>query len=222
MANSPRRNNLLKIAALAAIVALAVCVCGARGAGESLAGSAPPDEGPRSSSAAGWITLAEPVRVTFYGARYVTGAVTASGIRYAPDADIVALGPARLAAVREYYGAAAILLDTPLFAEWMPGPHLRYQGIAGGFPRHSCFGCDPEWWGFLVRVCALKSGAFTPTLSSSHAREEEVVRCEMLRVADTGLAGLDVDLPDETWLRFGYLAEQGVFTGMLQVVGVGR
>jgi hypothetical protein len=210
MALSRRRNNTLKIVALAAIVALTVCVCGAQGAGRLLAGDPRPSIG--GPNAAGWVALGEPARVTFYGAHYPAGDVTASGIRYAPDADIVALGPARLAAVREYYRAAAVTLGMPLYAEWMPGPHLSFRAIAGGFPRHSCFSCEPEWWGYVVRVCDRGDGR-PQTAGES---------CQVLRVADTGREGLDVDLPDATWLRFGYPAAQGVFTGTLQVAEVGR
>lgn len=143
-----------------------------------------------------WLPLDE-VRVTFYGPEYVAGDVTASGVRYAPDNKIVALGPYHLQVVRDYYEADGLLW------EWLtlPGrgrPYLSFQSRVGSFPRHPCFICEPDQWGFWVRVC-----------SAGH--------CELLRVADTGSARLEADLPDETWLEFGYPASQGVFTGTLEV-----
>jgi hypothetical protein len=125
-----------------------------------------------------WVTLDE-ARVTYYGPRYVGGEVTASGIRYMPDADIVSLGPGLLARVRVHYAAE--------------------PGTAGGYPLLPCLDCEPRWWGYLVRVC-------------------DGGRCELLRVADTGGDALEADLPDETWLRFGYPAERGVFTGTVEVL----
>jgi hypothetical protein len=148
-----------------------------------------------------WVPLASGLRVTYYGPRYAGGEITASGIRYMPDADIVALGPGLLARVRAHYAAEAAALGRPLWWYWAPGPQLRFGGIAGGFPRHACFVCEATWWGYLVRICDLASG-----------------HCELLRVADTGSPALEVDLPDETWQRFGYPASQGVFTGTLEVL----
>lgn len=145
-----------------------------------------------------WIVLST-AQVTYYGPRYAGGEVTASGIRYAPDADIVALGPGLLAAVRAHYAAEAEALGEPLQWRWLPGPKLRHNGVAGGFPRHACFACEPDWWGYLVRVCA-----------GGH--------CELLRLADTGGPALEMDLPDETWQRFGHPTSQGVFTGTLEVL----
>jgi hypothetical protein len=145
-----------------------------------------------------WVALSE-ARVTYYGPRYTGGEVTASGIRYVPDDDIVALGPELLAEVRAHYAAEASALGRPLWWYWSPGPKLRFGGIVGGYPRHACFRCKPAWWGYAVRVC-------------------DGERCETLRVADTGSDELQVDLPDETWLRFGYPAERGVFTGTIEVL----
>jgi hypothetical protein len=153
-----------------------------------------------------WVTLESGLRVTFYGPRYAGGEITASGIRYMPDADIVALGPALLAQVRAHYVAEAEALGQPLWWRWAPGPQLRFGGIAGGFPRHRCFAptglrCEPDWWGYLVRVCDLDGGS-----------------CALLRLADTGSPALEVDLPDRTWERFGYPSSRGVFTGTLEVL----
>lgn len=151
-----------------------------------------------------WISLADPVRITYYGPEYRGGELSASGIRYAPDASIVALGPVLLAKVRRHYAAEARAQGQPLWWRWMPGPRLKFQGIAGGYPRHACFDptglrCEPAWWGYLVRVCDVK-------------------HCELLRVADTGTDALQADLPDRTWERFGHLASQGAFTGTLEVL----
>jgi hypothetical protein len=148
-----------------------------------------------------WVPLASGLRVTYYGPRYTGGEVTASGIRYAPDADIVATSPDLLSRVRAHYANQAESLGQSLWWTWAPGPQLRFGGIAGGFPRHACFACEPDWWGYLVRVCDL-----------------ETERCALLRLADTGSPALEVDLPDETWERFGYPASQGVFTGTLEVL----
>jgi hypothetical protein len=178
------------VAALTRAVILAVCLT------LLLPGWAVADPPPGE-----WVTLESGLRVTFYGPRYAGGEITASGIRYAPDADIVALGPDLLARVRAHYTAEAESLDQPLWWRWEPGPELLFGGIAGGFPRHACFSCQPGWWGYLVRVCDLASG-----------------RCALLRLADTGSPALEVDLPDRTWERFGHPASQGVFTGTLEVL----
>jgi hypothetical protein len=168
--------------------------------GAAQAGPPPPARLP--GQAGEWIILDASTRVTFYGPRYAGGEITASGIRYAPGADIVALGPGLLAQVRAHYVAEAEALGRPLWWAWSPGPELRFGGIAGGFPRHACFSCQPTWWGYLVRVCAAE-------------------HCEVLRLADTGSLVLEVDLPDRTWERFGYPPSRGVFTGTLEVWGIG-
>jgi hypothetical protein len=146
-----------------------------------------------------WVNLESGLRVTFYGPHYTGGEVTASGIRYTPNGDIVALGPDLLAQVRAHYAAEAEALGCPLWWRWAPGPKLRFGGIAGGYPWHRCFICKPTWWGYFVRVCA-----------AGH--------CELLRLADTGSPALEVDLPDRTWERFGYPSSRGVFTGTLEVL----
>jgi hypothetical protein len=183
------RRGLFVCAALALMALMALMALAWPGV--ALADSPPPD--------GEWVPLASGLRVTFYGPRYAGGEITASGIRYAPDADIVALGPGLLAQVRAHYAVEAEALGCPLWWRWAPGPQLRFGGIAGGFPRHACFSCQPGWWGYLVRVC-----------SAGH--------CELLRVADTGSPALEIDLPDRTWERFGYPAGQGVFTGTLEVL----
>lgn len=191
---------LFRAVGLAALVALLL-------PGSALAGPPPPTcpgpgdrDGIRDAGQAGeWIVLDASARVTFYGPRYTGGEVTASGIRYAPDADIVALGPGLLAQVRAHYAVEAEALGQPLWWCWAPGPKLRFGGIAGGYPRHACFACQPGWWGYLVRVC-----------SAEH--------CEVLRLTDTGSPALEVDLPDRTWERFGHPSSQGVFTGTLEVL----
>jgi hypothetical protein len=180
-----RRRVLVAAFGLAALVALLL-------PGLALAGPPPGGE---------WVTLGASLRVTFYGSCYTGGEVTASGIRYMPDADIVALGPGLLTQVRAHYAAEAGKLGQPLWWYWAPGPKLRFGGVAGGFPRHACFACEPTWWGYLVRVCDLDGG-----------------RCALLRLADTGSPALEVDLPDSIWQRFGYPTTQGVFTGTLEVV----
>jgi hypothetical protein len=174
------------------LVGLALAVCLALLLPGQAVADPPPGE---------WVTLDASTRVTFYGPGYVGGETTASGIRYAPDADIVALGPDLLAQVRAHYAAEAKALGRPLWWAWQPGPKLRFGGIDGGFPRHACFVCQPGWWGYLVRICDLEGG-----------------RCALLRLADTGSPALEVDLPDRTWERFGYPASQGVFSGTLEVL----
>jgi hypothetical protein len=188
-------------------VCAALALMAAAWPGSALAGPPPPARLP--GQAGEWVVLDDSTRVTFYGPRYAGGEITASGIRYAPDADIVALGPGLLAQVRAHYAAQAEALGRPLWWAWSrsqvrdgsPGPQLRFGGIAGGFPRHACFVCEPDWWGYLVRVCDLGGGS-----------------CALLRLADTGSPALEVDLPDRTWERFGYPTTQGVFTGTLEVL----
>lgn len=178
-------------------------------------------QGPATTSPA-WVPLADPVRVTYYGPEYRGGELTASGIRYAPDADIVALGPDLLAEVRRHYAAEARIQGNPLWWGWAPGPKLKFQGIAGGYPRHACFQCEPAWWGYYVRLCRaepVKPGEAIP--ARLHGRSDGLsspVPCLILRVADTGSDALQVDLPDKTWERFGYVPSQGVFTGTLEVL----
>ena len=142
-----------------------------------------------------WLVLDE-VAVTFYGPEYAAGDVTASGIRYTPDNDTVALGPYHLALVRDYY-------DEP-FRWWRNRDgELRYRAPAACYPV-LVTRTEVRWWGCMVRVCA---GA---------AAGERL--CRWLRVADTGAAALEVDLPDRTWERWGWPAERGVFTGTLEVI----
>jgi hypothetical protein len=143
-----------------------------------------------------WVALDE-ARITYYGPRYTGGELTASGVRYMPDDDIAALGPDLLARVRAHYAAQSLKAG-----RWVATPRYSYVSVAGGYPLWPCLDCEPRWWGYLVRVCAGD-------------------RCETLRVADTGSPALEVDLPDETWLRFGYPAERGVFTGTVEVLAWG-
>jgi hypothetical protein len=156
----------------------------------------------RGSSKGQWVTLDESVRVTFYGPRYKAGDITASGIRYAPCNDIVALGPSLLEAVREHYARESIRVAYDADA-WVITRRHSFVSVAGGFPVWPCWKCQPNWWGYLVRIC-----------------DPVTNRCQVARVADTGLPGLDVDLPDETWLKFGHPSIQGVFTGTLQVLEI--
>ena len=144
-----------------------------------------------------WLVLDE-VAVTFYGPEYAAGDVTASGVRYAPDNDTVALGPYHLALVRDYYDA-----QQP-FRWWRNRDgELRYRAPAACYPVLVTF-TEVRWWGCLVRVCAEAAGGGR--------------LCRWLRVADMGTAALvGVDLPDRTWERWGWPAERGVFTGTLEV-----
>ena len=142
-----------------------------------------------------WLVLDEVV-VTFYGPGYVDSDVMASGIRYSPDNDTVALGPYHLALVRDYYDA-----QQP-FRWWRNRDgELRYRAPAG------CYAVlvtrtSVRWWGCMVRVCADAAGG------------ERL--CRWLRVADTGAVA--IDLPDRTWERWGWPVEGGVFTGTLEVL----
>jgi len=153
--------------------------------------------------AEGWVTLAAVERVTFYGPRYVAGMVTASGIRYAPENDIVALGPDLLGAVRAHYSRLADELGQPLLWRHERNGRVIYQGVAGSFPVlvdwHRAV-----WWGYLVRLCA------------ETADGGEL--CQELRVADTGKPALQADLPDATWKRWGWPSGRGVFAGRLEVL----
>lgn len=130
-------------------------------------------------------------RITFYGPDYVAGDITASGGRYAPDNGTVALGPGLLQKVRDHYNPSMWIGANSL---------LRYSQIGGCYPVFIS-ASEIRWWGCLVRVCA-----------------NDV--CKVLRVTDTGKAELEVDLPDETWLEFGYPASRGVFTGTLEVLWI--
>jgi len=145
-----------------------------------------------------WLVLDE-VNITFYGPDYIDGDVTASGVRYTPDNDTVALGPYHLALVRDYYD------DQQPFRWWRNRDgELRYRAPA------ACYAVlvtrtEVRWWGCLVRVCA-------------QAADGERL-CRWLRMADTGAPALvGADLPDRTWERWGWLAERGVFTGTLEVM----
>ena len=145
-----------------------------------------------------WLVLDEVV-VTFYGPEYVPDDVMASGIRYSPDNDTVALGPYHLALVRDYYD------EQQPFRWWRNRDgELRYRAPAG------CYAVlvtrtEVRWWGCMVRVCA------------ETADGERL--CRWLRVADMGTAALaGVDLPDRTWERWGYPVERGVFTGTLEIL----
>jgi hypothetical protein len=158
---------------------------------------------PTISHSEQWITLSEPVRVTFYGPEYKAGAITASGIRYAPCNDIVALGPSLLEAVREHYARESIKVGYYDADAWVITRRHSFVSVAGGFPVWPCTECTPDWWGYLVRIC-----------------DPITNYCQIARVADTGRPGLDIDLPDETWLKFGYPLAQGVFTGTLQVLKI--
>ena len=150
-----------------------------------------------------WVKLVAVERITFYGPHYVAGALTASGIRYAPDDDVIALGPDLLASVRTHYGHLASELGQPLFWGRTRQGRLVYQGIAGAFPVATGWR-SAVWWGYQVRLCAATAGGGE--------------LCQELRVADTGQAGLQVDLPDATWQRWGWPAERGVFSGRLEVL----
>ncbi len=150
-----------------------------------------------------WVSLAPVERVTFYGPRYVAGDLTASGIRYTPDDDVVALGPRLLAGVRDYYARRAGELGQPLTWDRTRQGRLVYRGIAGAFPVATGWR-SVTWWGHLVRICAQ-----TPSGGEL---------CWMLRVADTGKPALEVDLPDATWARWGWDPEAGVFPGRLEVL----
>lgn len=144
-----------------------------------------------------WLVLDE-VRVTFYGPEYIEGDAMASGIRYSPDNDTVALGPYHLAMVRKYYDARQP------FRWWLNRDgELRYSAPA------ACYlvlvtRTEARWWGCLVRVCAETA--------------DGALLCRWLRVADTGPAVLGADLPDGTWGRWGWPVSRGVFTGTLEVV----
>lgn len=144
-----------------------------------------------------WLVLDE-VHVTFYGPEYEAGDVTASGVRYTPDNDTVALGPYHLALVRDYYDA-----QQP-FRWWRNRDgELRYRAPAACYPV-LVTRTEARWWGCMVRVCA------------EPADGDRL--CRWVRVADTGAAGLGADLPDETWERWGWPAERGVFIGTLEVL----
>lgn len=144
-----------------------------------------------------WHVLDE-VHITFYGPTYVGGEIMASGVRYMPDNDTVALGPRHLQMVRDWYDA-----QQPFRWWWLPGWRLRYRGPAGCYPAMASLN-EARWYGCLVRLCA------------ETAEGERL--CRWLRVADTGSPRLEADLPDETWQRWGYPLERGVFTGTLEVL----
>jgi hypothetical protein len=144
-----------------------------------------------------WYVLDE-VRITFYGPRYVGGEIMASDVRYMKDNDTVALGPYHLQMVRDYYDAQQAFRWW-----WLPGWKLRHRAPAACYPVMASLN-EARWWGCLVRVCA------------DTADGERL--CRWLRVADTGRPELEADLPDETWQRWGYSLEQGVFTGTLEVL----
>lgn len=150
-----------------------------------------------------WVSIADGVRVTYYGSHYVGGEVTASGVRYMPDNDTVALGPYHLNMVRDWYGASTPA--GPLRWWWEPSWELRYTGEGGCYPvpvnLHSA-----RWWGCLIRLCAPMA--------------EGPVLCREFRVADTGSSELEVDLPDETWAEWEYPVRQGVFTATLEVLAL--
>lgn len=150
-----------------------------------------------------WIALAGVERVTFYGPHYVAGDITASGIRYAPDNDTIALGPELLDAVRGHYARLAGELGQPLAWGRTPDGHIISQGIAGAFAVPISWR-QVAWWGHRVRVCAQKSGGGE--------------LCRELRVADTGRPELQVDLPDATWRRWGWPEGKGFFAGRLEVL----
>jgi hypothetical protein len=179
---------LLQLAALSGTMALAAL----------LALCAPAD-----AQVPAWVTLAPVERVTFYGPHYAAGDLTASGIRYAPDDDVVALGPDLLAMVRAHYARRAGELGQPLAWGRTRQGHLVYQGIAGAFPVAVTWR-SVAWWGHLVRVCAAMAGGGE--------------LCREVRVADTGRPALQVDLPDETWQAWGWPAGKGFFAGRLEVL----
>ena len=144
-----------------------------------------------------WLVLNE-VAVTFYGPEYAAGDVMASGIRYAPDNDTVALGPYHLALVRDYYDAQQS------FRWWRNRDgELRFRAPAACYPV-LVTRIEVRWWGCMVRVCA----------DAADGRR----LCRWLRVADTGVSRLEVDLPDGTWAEWGYPVEQGIFTGTLEIL----
>ena len=69
----------------------------------------------------------------------------------------------------------------------------------GAFPLLPCWECEPVYWGYYVRLC-------TDTC------------CRILRVADTGSAELQADLPRGTWQTFGFPLSQGRFDARLEVL----
>lgn len=144
-----------------------------------------------------WLVLDE-VRVTYYGPAYEGGEIMASGVRYMPDNGTAALGPYHLRMVRDYYDALQ-----PFRWWWRPDGRLRHSAPAGCYPA-MVSPSEARWYGCYVRVCAENAGG--------------AWYCQDLRVADTGAADLDVDLPDETWAQWGYPMGQGVFTGTLEVL----
>lgn len=154
---------------------------------------------------ADWQVIAEGVRVTYYGPRYVGGEIMASGTRYMPDNDTAALGPALLVAVREHYTRQAQLLGHPLAWGWEPSFRLRQSGNLA-----SCYYVpisldEARLWGCGIRVCAeAATGGWL---------------CREMRVMDTGSSGLEVDLPDDTWRGWWeYPISQGVFTGTVEAL----
>lgn len=73
------------------------------------------------------------------------------------------------------------------------------ESECGAFPLLPCWLCHPIWYGHIIRLC-----------DENH--------CEVLRVADTGLEELEVDLPRGTWQEFGYDLSKGRFDAELQVL----
>lgn len=123
--------------------------------------------------------------------------MTASGVRYAPDASVLALGPYHLGMVRDWYTCPTAGAGGP-GRWWREGGDLDYRSRGGCYPVLVSWS-EARWWGCLARLC-----------SNDH--------CEVVRVVDTGRAALEADLPDETWARFGYPVERGVFTATLEVL----
>ncbi len=120
-----------------------------------------------------WI---EQARLTYYGAGYLAGWLTASGEPYDPAGNGCAVGPVLLNRLR-----------------------TKYADAAGTYTIKPCWDCVGLRWGWTLRLVA---------------DDGRVVVC---RVDDTGLDGLDVDLPTDTFASHWPL-EKGVVLVSVQVI----
>jgi hypothetical protein len=156
---------------------------------------------------AGWQVLATDVRVTFYGDQYIGDRTEfmASGVPYTKDGDTASLGPTLLYALWRHYYHQAEALGNEMTWGWGPGLKMWQSGNIAGCYHVPVTLEKGRLWGCGIRVCAETAGGGW--------------LCQELRVMDTGGADpengieLGVDLPDETWARWGFGPEKGVITG---------
>jgi hypothetical protein len=161
---------------------------------------------------AGWDILAYDVRVTFYGDQYIGDRTEfmASGVPYTKDGDTASLGPTLLYALWRHYYHQAEALGNEMTWGWGPGLKMWQSGNVAGCYFVPVSLTEARLWGCGIRVCAENAAG--------------TVYCQEVRVMDTGGADpendieLGMDLPDETWARWGYPVSRGVFMGTIEVL----